>query len=519
MGRTIGIDLGTTNSAIAVVDDDGTPQIIVNRDGDRTMPSAVMFPDFGGGDEPLVGVQARDMATSSPEDVVQYVKRHMGDPNWRFDSASGATYSAEEVSALILKRLKADAEAALGESVTDAVITVPAYFDDARRTATRQAGEIAGLNVIRVLNEPTAAALAYGLEKQLNATVLVFDLGGGTFDATLIRIHNGTFDVLGTDGDRNLGGFDFDNELALLIASEMEAQGADSVASDLNTLADLRHKAQQAKHALSTTPTAQVHVAHRGRPHRVVVRHEMFDDATRTLVTRTREIVDDVLDDAGVSWSAIDEIVLVGGSTRIPAIRDMLERASGLTISTTVNPDEAVALGAAVQAAVLTEPEASTSGSYTEPGMPQPHPAARISIADVTSQALGTLALDEHGQDRNWVLIPRNSKVPATGSDFFSTLGERTELQIVVTEGEDSDPDFVTDIGMGTVKLSTPMPEGTTFEVLYKYDADQRISVELFDTRDDSFLGRFHIDRSSNLDQAGIQKARTRVSNLTSDWN
>ena len=203
MGRAVGIDLGTTNSAVAVMHPAG-PEILRNREGDNVTPSVVLFQDFGQGDEPLVGALAKLQATDSPEDIVQHAKRYIGDPYWLFDSAAGGQYSATEVSALILKRLKQDAELALGEVVSDAVITVPAYFDDARRTATKQAGAMAGLNVLRVINEPTAAALAYGFGGEVSATVLVYDLGGGTFDVTALRIDAHHFDVLATDGDRNL---------------------------------------------------------------------------------------------------------------------------------------------------------------------------------------------------------------------------------------------------------------------------------------------------------------------------
>lgn len=225
MGHVVGIDLGTTYSAVATLGADGVPQILPNAEGESTTPSVVFFQDIDGADEPMVGSMAKHMAGTSPDDVVQFVKRHMGDPNWRFESSSGNSYKAEEVSAIILKKLKQDAELALGEPVTDAVITVPAYFDDARRVATKQAGAIAGLNVMRVLNEPTAAAISYGLDTGKNGTVLVYDLGGGTFDVTILRINDQHFEVVGTDGDRNLGGFDFDNELMKFIADDIVKQG------------------------------------------------------------------------------------------------------------------------------------------------------------------------------------------------------------------------------------------------------------------------------------------------------
>ncbi|HGJ3054747.1 TPA: Hsp70 family protein [Streptococcus pneumoniae] len=253
MSKAIGIDLGTTYSAVSVLSETGQPQILLNQDGENLTPSVVFFQDFDGKDEPLVGIQAKNLAASRPEAVVQYVKRQMGNPNWKFDSPSDTVYTAEEISAIILKRLKEGAENALGDKVEDVVITVPAYFDDARRTATKHAGEIAGLNVLRVLNEPTAAALAYGISAEKNETVLVYDLGGGTFDVTLMKIKDGEFDVIATDGDRNLGGFDFDNALSMIIAEKMEEQGAEDIYTDEHFTALLREKSENTTQIIHTS--------------------------------------------------------------------------------------------------------------------------------------------------------------------------------------------------------------------------------------------------------------------------
>lgn len=514
VSRIVGIDLGTTYSAVAVTDESGTPHILWNRDGAATMPSVVMLQDFGNGDEPLVGAQAKEMAATAPDDVVQHVKRHMGDPTWRFDSASGASYTAEEISALILKRLKADAEAALGEPVTDAVVTVPAYFDDARRTATRQAGQIAGLNVVRVLNEPTAAALCYGFGANAHATVLVYDLGGGTFDATLVRIEGGTFNVLGTDGDRNLGGFDFDNALALHIAARMEEQGAVNVLDDLDTAAALREKAEQAKRTLSTAPGANVLVTHGGQRYRVQVRAEEFLDLTRSLVRRTEEIVEDVLDEGDVAWNELDAVLLVGGSTRMPAVRGMLEAKWGRPIPATVNPDEAVALGAAVQASI--EEQAGVDQAL----LPQPHPSALLRVSDVTSQALGALVTKGMEDDTlvNVVIIGRNAKVPARASQGFRTRVDQSRVTVQVTEGDDTDPDFVTRIGTAVIDLAAPFPQGTPVTLAYSYDNDQMIQIEVYDGRDGSFAGRFEIQRDANMTPAAVAESQQKVAGLDISW-
>lgn len=293
MSRAIGIDLGTTYSAMAVVGDDGAPRVIDNAEGEATTPSVVLFQDIDGKDSPMVGSMAKHMAASQPMDVVQFVKRHMGDPNWRFDSAN-YTYTPEEVSALILKRLKQDAEQALGGSIDDAVITVPAYFDDARRTSTKQAGQIAGFNVLRVLNEPTAAAISYGLDHDRDGVILVYDLGGGTFDVTALRVNGNDYEVLATDGNRNLGGFDFDNALMQIVADDVAAQGGEGLLADPVAAADLREKAEMAKRALSNVPQTSVYVTFQGNNYRVRVTRQAFEDATQSLINQTRDTVLDV---------------------------------------------------------------------------------------------------------------------------------------------------------------------------------------------------------------------------------
>ena len=365
MGIAIGIDLGTTNSAAAVVGPNGIPRIVRNRDGASTTPSVVLLQDYGAGDEPLVGIQAKQHAGRVGSDVAHHVKRYMGETSWRFDSASGARYTSEEISAMILRRLKEDVENEAHAPVTDAVITVPAYFDDARRMATRHAGEIAGLNVLGVLNEPTAAALAYGVSQRGNAheTVLVYDLGGGTFDVTILRVSGGEFTVLATDGDRRLGGYDFDSELQLMLDEQVRAQGGASCLDDPDTLNVLREQAEQVKKTLSAAPNASVQVAVGSTSYRVTIEREAFERRIAPLIRRTSDLVKDTLESAYLDWSDISRVLLVGGSTRVPAVRSMLRALSGKEPDTSINPDEAVALGAAVQALLLA-PEGREAAGY-----------------------------------------------------------------------------------------------------------------------------------------------------------
>jgi len=517
VGKAVGIDLGTTYSAVAVLRPTGKPEVLKNQEGNPITPSVVLFQDFGGADEPLVGELAKRQAAAFPDDVIQHVKRFMGDPHWRFDSSSGAQYRPEEISAIILKRLKQDAEMALGEPVTDAVITVPAYFDDARRTATKQAGAIAGLNVLRVLNEPTAAALSYGLDAETDGTVLVYDLGGGTFDVSILKIEGSTFDVLATDGDRNLGGFDWDNALMNFVADDLARQGAKGVLDDMAVVADLREKAEFAKKALSNLSNTKLQLSFQGKPYRVEVSRDDFENASRSLLNRTEELVEDVLDAAGLTWNQIDHVLLVGGSTRMPAVRELVQKLSGKPIELDVNPDEAVALGAAVQAAL----EAATSGSDENavPGSSiELFGGQQIVISDVASQALGVITVTGPGnnQEVNTVVIPRNAKVPSKHSTVVGTVvANQSQLRVRVTQGDDQDVAFVTVVGESTLKLPGTYPEDSPIRITYNYDIDQTIFVEVEDLVVNQSLGTFEIDRLANLTDSDVEAATTKIADIS----
>ncbi|UVJ38041.1 Hsp70 family protein [Arthrobacter sp. CJ23] len=507
MGRAIGIDLGTTYSAVAVLRPSGEPEILPNRDGEEITPSVVLFQNFDGRDEPLVGTMAKHSAPSAPDDVVQFVKRNMGDAAWRFDSSGGQTYTAEEVSAIILKRLKEDAELALGEPVTDAVITVPAYFDDARRVATKQAGKIAGLNVLRVLNEPTAAALSFGLDASEEGVVLVFDLGGGTFDVTLMRITNGEFDVIGTDGDRNLGGFDFDNRFMEYLAQQVREQGGPDLMDDHVQLAALREKAEIAKRSLTTVATTNVHISVDGRPFRVQAARKEFERITADLLRRTEDLADLVLEEAGVTWSQLDHVLLVGGSTRMPMVRELVERRAGRPANRRIHPDQAVALGAAVQAAIE---ESASTGSQIEVFEGKP-----LVVSDVTSQALGVVTVEDDRVTKiNTTVIPRNSKIPAKHSQDLQTVrDQQTALHVEVTQGDDPNPDFVVVVGEKTLPIPA-YPAGAPIRVTYAYDIDQVVFVEVLDLTSGKSLGTFEVDRAANMNDRQLEAAAARVAVL-----
>lgn len=503
MGRVVGIDLGTTYSAVAVINDLGKPEILLNREGENITPSVVMFQ----GDMPIVGTMAKRSVVSAPLDVVQFVKRYMGDPTWKFETTTGEIYSPEEISALILKRLKEDAELTLGEgSVTDAIITVPAYFDDARRRATIDAGTIAGLNVRRVLNEPTAAALAYGLDSQVGGTILVYDLGGGTFDVTLIRIGDGVFDVLATDGDRNLGGFDWDNELMNWLNTRfMEAGGPDLTLDD-GAEADLRDKAEMAKRSLTTVAKANVALSANGVSKVIQITRDEFNEITAHLLSRSRDLTESAVEDAQLSWSEIDRVLLVGGSTRMPAVREMVETLAGKPAERTINPDEVVALGAALQA-YLTDVDAGVTNT-----LPTLYEGRDVTVSDVTSQSLGVVARNpDTGELENTIIIPRNWKIPSKASGEFSTIVDnQTELKVEVTQGDDVDLDYVTVVGTSLLRIP-PYPANAPIEVIYSYDIDQTIHIEVKDLTAGQSLGTFEIDAIANMSTDEVKASELKL--------
>ena len=537
VGRAVGIDLGTTYSAIAALGPDGRPTIVPNREGERITPSVVLFHDDG----VLVGSAAKQAATDAPDDVVQFVKRRMGDRSWAFVTSSGEQVDAESVSAAILRRLKDDAELALGEPVTHAVITVPAYFDDARRQATIDAGEIAGFTVLGVINEPTAAAVHDGLETGMQGNVLVYDLGG-TFDVTVMRIEGNDFRVLSVQGDRNLGGFNWDNEVMRYIADQVHREsGTDPLTDDLLE-AELRDKAERAKRALTTTPETRVVLRVDRKSYSVKVTRPLFDELTRGLLARTRSNVELALADAGLAPSDIDELLLVGGSTRMPMVRDLLTSMIGRPPRVGGNPDESVALGAAVPAGLLAATAAAPAPGATPAPAPAPAPATApaaapgpaagratdtptgpastvtplptaaparpVAIHDVTALGLGVVTVDPRsGRTYNYVLLPRNSPIPASGSaDFMTTESGRTRLQIDITEGDDEDVDFVTVVGSGSITLPA-RAERSPVVVAISFSADAVIYAEVFDGIGGGKLGDLHIERRSNLTRAQIDRA------------
>ncbi|PJB64772.1 MAG: molecular chaperone DnaK, partial [Armatimonadetes bacterium CG_4_9_14_3_um_filter_58_7] len=415
MSKAVGIDLGTTNSVVAVVEG-GEPVVITNPEGSRLTPSVVAFTKSG---ERLVGQAAKRQAALNPERTVMSIKRKIGTRDRK--SIDGKEYSPEEISAMVLQKLRADAEAYLGEPVTDAVITVPAYFDDSQRTATKNAGEIAGLNVLRIINEPTAAALAYGLDKKTDETILVYDLGGGTFDVSVLEVGDGVFEVKSTSGDTRLGGDDFDERVLNFIADEFKKQHTVDLRKDSQALQRLREAAEKAKIELSSMVQTNINLpfitaidgvpAHLDMP----LTRAKFDELTSDLVEKTKESFNRAVKDAGLSASDIDEVILVGGSTRIPAVQELVKKLSDREPHKGVNPDEVVAVGAAIQGGVL-------KGEMKD-----------VVLLDVTPLSLGIETLG--GVFTR--LIERNTTIPTRKGEVFTTAADgQTQVEVHVLQGE-----------------------------------------------------------------------------------
>ncbi|MGQ9524569.1 MAG: molecular chaperone DnaK [Armatimonadota bacterium] len=463
MGKTVGIDLGTTNSVVAVMEG-GEPQVIPNAEGGRLTPSVVAFTKNG---ERLVGQQAKRQAILNPERTVISIKRHMG-TNYRVN-IDGKNYSPEEISAMILRKLKEDAEAYLGDKVDKAVITVPAYFNDAQRTATKNAGEIAGLQVLRIINEPTAASLAYGLDKKTNETILVFDLGGGTFDVSILDVGEGVFEVKATAGDTHLGGDDWDQRIVDYVADEFRKQTGVDLRKDRQAMQRLREAAEKAKIELSTLMQTNINLPFitataEGPQHLdMTLTRAKFEELTRDLVERCRGPFERALADAKITPADIDEIILVGGATRMPMIYELVKRLSGgKEPHRGVNPDEVVAVGAAIQAGVL-------AGEVRD-----------VVLLDVTPLTLGIETLGGVMTP----LIERNTTIPTRKTETFTTAEDgQTTVEIHVLQGER--PMAAENKTLGRFHLTgiPPAPRGVPkIEVTFDIDANGILNVSAKDT-------------------------------------
>ena len=488
MGKIIGIDLGTTNSCVAVMEG-GQPVVIVNSDGGRTTPSVVGFAKNG---ERLVGETAKRQAITNPDNTISSIKRHMGD-NYKV-TIEGKGYSPQEISAMILQKLKADAESYLGETVSEAVITVPAYFNDAQRQATKDAGKIAGLDVKRIINEPTAAALAYGLDNENEQKIMVYDLGGGTFDVSIIEIGDGVIEVLSTNGDTRLGGDDFDQRIIDFLVSEFKKTEGMDLSTDKMAMQRLKEAAEKAKKELSTVTTTNINLPfitmnQDGPKHLdITLTRAKFDELTADLVDRTMEPVRLALKDADLQPSELDKVLLVGGSTRIPAVQEAVKKYTGKEPFKGINPDECVAIGASIQGGKLV----GDAG------------AGSVLLLDVTPLSLGIETLGGVATK----LIERNTTIPTSKKQVFSTAEDnQTAVDIHVVQGERPLAKDNKTLGQFRLDGIAPARRGVPqIEVSFDIDANGIVNVSAKD------LGtgkeqKITITAGSNLSDEEIDRA------------
>jgi molecular chaperone DnaK len=486
MGKIIGIDLGTTNSCVAVMEG-GEPTVIPNAEGSRTTPSVVAFTNTG---ERLVGKVAKNQAITNPDKTIASIKRDMGtDRKVRIDNKD---YTPQEISAMILQKLKADAESYLGEPVTEAVITVPAYFSDSQRQATKDAGKIAGLNVQRIINEPTAASLAYGIDREEDQKILVYDLGGGTFDVSILEIGDGVFEVLATNGNTRLGGDDFDQRVMDYIVSEFKKSSGIDISKDKMAMQRIKEAAEKAKIELSGMLQASINLpfitADASGPKHLdmTLTRAKFDELTADLVEMTVEPTKKAMADAGVTASDLSKIILVGGSTRIPAVQDKVKSLTGKDPFKGINPDECVAIGAAIQAGVI-------GGEVND-----------IVLLDVTPLSLGIETLGGVFTK----LIDRNTTIPTKKSQVFSTAADgQTSVEIHVLQGEREMAAHNKTLGRFNLTGIPPAPRGVPqIEVTFDIDANGIVHVSAKDLGTGNEQ-KVTITASTNMSKEDIDKA------------
>lgn len=516
-GQTVGIDLGTTFSAIAQLDSEGNPRALNNADGNSIMPSVVILSEEG---KIIVGPSFERMSIENPRNIVEAIKRQMGNKDY-FVIYQDKKLTPEFLSALILKKLKQDAEKEIGP-IANAVITVPYYFNDVRRKASQDSGKIAGLNVIDIINEPTAATLAYAWQKghlgQPDAfdgerTIMVYDLGGGTFDVTIVRYTATTFKVLATDGDVMLGGLDWSRRIVDHIAEEFHKKHGEDPREDPETLMILTQECEQAKLDLSNHAQIPLNAYYKGKNLTLALTRGDFERLTGDLMQRTRDTTELVMQQAGVGKGELDELVLVGGSTFMPVVEKMLRDVTGLEPSRDVSALEAVSQGAAIHAALL---EARATGGASRLGKAVINRLRSVSATDVNSHSLGVKISDPQDKSRkiNHIMIPKNSSLPVEVKQKFKTnMANQQRIHVCILEGDASDPDACTTIGdFRVVNLPENLPAGSPVEITYRYDKNGRFSATATELTSNT-IAKTEIVRDSGLTNENVDAFETLASN------
>lgn len=526
MGKYVGIDLGTTFSAVAYIDEKGNPVIIPNKQGENITPSTVLF----GGKKPVIGSVAKRKSIIDPKNYEAFVKRHMGEKTYSFTTKDGETFHPEEISALILSKLKSDAEDFLGESVDGAVITVPAYFGDPQRQATRDSAKMAGLKVLDIINEPTAAAIAFGISRNVEKSqkVMIYDFGGGTFDVSILDINDSSIRVIATNGDHKLGGYDIDMAIVDYVKEKAKEEGLD-IDSDVKAFQNLMIQAETAKKELSSDEVTEISLYVKGEDFSIEIERETFEDLIETILDTTVSVMQRTLDEANLEYKDIDKILLVGGSTRIPIIQTMLEEETEIKPSSEVHPDEAVAIGAAYHAVDVVKQmaEGTFNTGKTTTGKKEEEVEVRAedvpdldknyTFKDITSHGIGIVVYDEE-EDKlvNSVIMEKNTEIPAeVVQDGYGTTKPYQEgIQLQVTQGEYKNLDYVTIIGSADLKVR-PRDHIVPIRVIVSCDRDAIIHVRAVDMDERVDLGEVTISREKhNMTEEEVKEATTRIHKL-----
>ncbi|HIJ70969.1 MAG TPA: Hsp70 family protein [Planctomycetes bacterium] len=504
MSNLAGIDLGTTFSAVAVLNDIGKAEIVPNAEGERITPSAIYFDDA---DSSIirVGIEAVNSRHLNPDRSVRWIKRHIGEPDYRVN-IDGKEWTPRELSSLILKKLKQDAGIENGE-ITDVVISVPAHFDEARRKATMDAGSLAGLNVIGIVNEPVAAALYYATTHDVSGRVLVYDLGGGTFDVTLLDVKEKNIRIICSQGDHALGGIDFDKKILEMFEQAYRGNYDSELISCREEGAKYEDEAEDVKKTLSRRDTAKKMLYGQAGSMRFEISRQQFEQAVEPLITRTDMLVEVILEEAGCKASDVNKVILAGGSTRMPLVQKRLEQKFDFAPEIAVNVDECVALGAAIQAGLTKlndEPDkvsAGISGGLKD-----------IKLKDVCNHSYGTICAPKDSQTgqyviENKIILPKNTPLPCEQSQRFYTMADgQTELEVTITQGEDTDPDYINKIATEVFELPADRPAGRPIKVTYSYDTNQRMHCRFEDEESGNKLEvDFCVGENDKLTRADVE--------------